>query len=85
MLIEFNILYGMIKLTKRIDFDNQILVIFDPTYLLQSQQLKSNNFVGNIFFCKNLHLVGCSIVCSKSEAMITYKIMYPKYLGYVLN
>ena len=42
---------------------------------------KIKKICGKHFFCKNLH----SIVCSKSEAMITYKIMYPKYLGYVLN
>ena len=51
------------------DFENQIFATFDPAYSRHSR-LKEKCFVGSILLVKNLHLVGCATVCSKSEATL---------------
>ena len=59
------------KIIKRIfDIENKILVIFDPTLTSHRKLNKKSVFCGITSYGKNLHLVACATVCSKSKVML---------------
>ena len=54
---------------KNINFENQILVIFDPNYLSHYKS-KQKTIWTTYSFWKILYSVGCATLCFKSEVMI---------------
>ena len=57
-------------MTYKIDFENQILVIFDNSRSSEHKFNQKNNQLAQILG-KNLHLVGSATVCAKSEVMLS--------------